>query len=160
MSRRDQIRMTDEERAAFLDGAQTIIINSIGPDGVPHPMPMWFSVEDDGAIVMSTFRKSQKIKNLERDPRVSLLAESGTAYAELRGVVLYGTAELVTEVDRVVDILAGVSARSINAQGGEGAADPEALRDAVRGTAPKRTGIRVRPERIVSWDHSKLGGVY
>ena len=158
MSRRDQIQMTDAEQKKFLAGAQTIIINSIGPGGYPHPMPMWFAVEDDGAVVMTTFTKSQKIRNLERDPRVSLLVESGTAYAELRGVVLYGKAELVREQERILDILAKVTAK--NAGGAGNAPNPEALRKALMGTVPKRTGIRIRPERVVSWDHSKLAGVY
>ena len=73
MSRRDQIRMTDAERRDFIASAQTVIINSIGQDGVPHPMPMWFGIEEDGAIVMTTFRKSQKVQNLTRDPRVQRL---------------------------------------------------------------------------------------
>jgi len=158
MSRREQIQMTDSEIRDFIDGSQTIILNSIGKDGVPHPMPMWFGREDDGAIVMSTFTKSQKILNLDRDPRVSLLVESGTAYSELRGVVLYGTAELLREPEQVVEVLVRVNRRSIPT-GSEGP-DDDAIRTAVRGTAPKRTGIRVRPDRIVSWDHSKLAGVY
>ena len=155
MSRRDQIRMTEDEQRAFIAEAQTITINSIGKDGVPHPMPMWFGVEDDGAIVMSTFTKSQKIKNLGRDPRVSLLIEDGTVYNELRGVVIYGTAELVPDADEVVEILVKVNSKSLASD-----ADPDAIRQAVRGTAPKRTGIRIRPDRVVSWDHRKLAGVY
>lgn len=158
MSRRDQIRMTEAEQRKFLAEAQTIIINSNGPGGYPHPMPMWFGVEDDGSIVMTTFTKSQKIKNIERDPHVSLLAESGTVYAELRGVVLYGKAELVRQPEAILDILAKVGAK--NAGGAGNAADPGALRKALLGTVPKRTGIRIRPERVVSWDHGKLGGVY
>jgi PPOX class probable F420-dependent enzyme len=156
MSRRDLIRMTPEEQRAFLDASKTVILCSVGADGVPHPMPMWFGLEDDGAVVMSTFTKSQKIKNLERDPRVSLLAEAGESYDQLQGVVLYGTAELVPEAERVADILVRVTRRS----GAVGDADDEALRQGVMGTARKRTGIRVRPERIVSWDHRKLGGTY
>ena len=158
MSRRDQIRMTDAERKKFMDEAQTIIISSIGPGGYPHPMPMWFGVEDDGSVVMTTFTKSQKIKNIERDPRVSLLVESGTVYSELRGVVLYGKAELVRDKEQVLDILARVTAKS--AGGAGNAPDPGALRNALMATVPKRTGIRIRPERVVSWDHGKLGGVY
>lgn len=157
MSRRDQIRMTDEELRAYMDGAQTIIINTIGPDGVPHPMPMWFGVEDDGAIVMSTFTKSQKIRNLERDPRVSLLVESGEIYEQLRGVVIYGKGDLVRDVEAVTDILVRVNSRSVD---GAKDASAENVRAAVAVTAPKRTGIRIRPEKIVSWDHTKLGGVY
>lgn len=158
MSRRDQIRMTDAERSKFLANAQTIIICSLDPHGYPHPMPMWFGVEDDGAVVMTTFTKSQKIRNIERDPRVSLLVESGTVYSELRGVVIYGKAELVRDKEQVLDILARVSAKS--AGGAGNAPDPGALRKALMATVPKRTGIRIRPERVVSWDHGKLGGVY
>jgi PPOX class probable F420-dependent enzyme len=158
MSRRDQIRMTDAEREKFLAGAQTIIICSIGPGGYPHPMPMWFGVEADGNVVMTTFTKSQKIRNIERDPRVSLLVESGTVYAELRGIVIYGKAELVRDQEQVLDILAKVSAKS--AGGAGNAPNPQALRQALMATVPKRTGIRIRPERVVSWDHGKLGGVY
>jgi len=158
MSRRDQIRMTDPELEKFLGEAQTIIINSVGPGGYPHPMPMWFGIEDDGSVVMTTFTKSQKIRNIERDPRVSLLAESGTVYAELRGVVIYGKAELVREHEKILDILAKVTAK--NAGGAGNAPEPGALRKALMGTVPKRTGIRIRREKVVSWDHSKLGGVY
>jgi PPOX class probable F420-dependent enzyme len=157
MSRRDQIRMTHDELRDFLAGSQTIIINSIGPDGVPHPMPMWFGVEDDGAIVMTTFRKSQKVKNLERDPRVSLLVEDGTVYSELRGAVLYGKAELIDDTDRVLDILSTVALANQPEVEGEA---QEAVRQGLLATAKKRVGIRVRPERIVSWDHRKLGGTY
>ncbi|MCP3985228.1 MAG: PPOX class F420-dependent oxidoreductase [bacterium] len=155
MSRRDQIRMTEDALHEFVSSAHTIIVNSIGKDGVPHPMPMWFGVEDDGAIVMSTFTKSQKIKNLERDPRVSLLVEDGEEYSKLRGVVIYGKAELIRDDDAVVEILVRVNSKTLS-----GEVDAEELRTALRKTAPKRTGIRIRPDRIVSWDHTKLGGTY
>ncbi len=157
MSRRDQIRMTDEERRAFIADAQTIIITTIGKDGFPHPMPMWFGIEADDSIVISTFTKSQKIRNLERDPRVSLLVESGEVYNELQGVVIYGNAELVREVPDVTEILVLVNGRSVD---GMQDVNADQIRTAVAGTAPKRTGIRVRPERIVSWNHKKLAGVY
>ena len=158
MSRRDQIRLTERELADYLAKSQTIIICSLNKDGTPHPMPMWYGVEPDGAIVMTTFTKSQKIANIQRDPRVTLLVESGGAvYEKLKGVVIYGRAELIRDTERVVDILTRVSTKTLD--------DPddktrEGIRQAVRGTAPKRTGIRVHRERIVSWDHSKLGGVY
>lgn len=157
MSRRDQISMNEAERRDFLAKSQTIIINSINRDGTPHPMPMWYGVEPDGSIVMTTFTKSQKIRNLERDPRVSLLVEDGTVYSELRGVVIYGKADLIRDVDQVVEILARVSTKALDDPTDDTRAS---IRKAVRGTAPKRTGIRVHPDRIVSWDHRKLGGVY
>jgi PPOX class probable F420-dependent enzyme len=156
MSRRSQIAMRGEEVRSFLDQARTIILSSVGRDGVPHPMPMWFAREDDGAIVMTTFARSQKVRNLERDPRVSLLAEDGEGYAELRGVVLYGRAELLRELAPVLEVLERVTERT----GGAGDASPEALRAALERTAAKRVAIRVRPERVVSWDHRKLGGTY
>ena len=156
MSRRKQIEMTEQEVREFLDASKTIIINSIGRDGVPHPMPMWFGMDDDGAVVMTTFAKSQKILNLERDPRVSLLAEAGEQYAELRGVVLYGKAELLRDQDAILGILEKVAQRS----GGAGDAPAEAIREGLRGTAAKRVGLRIAPEKVVSWDHRKLAGVY
>ena len=111
-SRRELIQMTQEEQRAFLDAARTIILCSAGRDGVPHPMPMWFALDDAGAVLMTTFAKSQKIRNLEREPRVSLLVEAGESYGELRGVVLYGKAELEPDTERVLDVLARVSANS------------------------------------------------
>ena len=153
MTQRDQIRLTDAEIRDYLAGARAIIINSIGRDGVPHPMPMFYAVEDGGAIVMSTYSKSQKIQNLRRDPRVSLLAEDGAKYFELRGVVIYGRAELIDDADEVMRILAAVALR----QGEPSDESDEALAGRRR-MASKRSGIRVRPERIVSWDHRKLVG--
>jgi PPOX class probable F420-dependent enzyme len=152
MSRRDQIRLTDEEVRDFLARSKTIILCSNGPSGHPHPMPMWYVFDDDGAIRMTTYARSQKINNLRRDPRVSLLVESGEQYEQLKGVLFYGTAELIDDTDRVIDTL--IDANKLGDR-----TDP-AVRDAMRANASKRVLIRVKPERIVSWDHAKLGGVY
>jgi nitroimidazol reductase NimA-like FMN-containing flavoprotein (pyridoxamine 5'-phosphate oxidase superfamily) len=148
--------MTEDEVSDFLDQTKTIILCSTGKDGVPHPMPMWFALEEDGAVVMTTFTKSQKILNLKRDPRVSLLAESGETYSELRGVVLYGNAEIDTELESVFGTLKMVSVR----MGTVRAEDTEAVREGLLASARKRCRIRVAPEKVVSWDHRKLGGVY
>lgn len=153
-SRRELIQMTEDEQRRFLAAARTIILCSAGRDGVPHPMPMWYAVDDAGAVVMTTFAKSQKIRNLEREPRVSLLVEDGETYAELRGLVLYGKAELEPDTERVLDVLVRVSAKSTGAEIGD------AAREGLRKTASKRVAIRVVPDRIVSWDHRKLGGRY
>jgi len=156
MSRRDQIQMSERELRDFVRGARTLILCSLAKDGFPHPMPMWFGLEDDGAVVMTSFMKSQKVRNLEREPRVSLLIEDGEEYAKLRGVVMYGKAELLRDPEAVLDSLGRVMARNSNAPG----VDPAVMRETLRRTAAKRVAIRVRPERSVSWDHSKLGGVY
>ena len=159
MSRRDQIRMTEDEMVAFIEEQKTITLVSNGAGGFPHPMPMWFTRDSDGAIRMATYKSSQKILNLQRDAKVSLLAEVGTEYAELRGVVLYGKAELIDDFDLVVDTL-------LRAGGGSEEGLPkddekaQPLRDAMRKTAEKRFVIRVRPDHVVTWDHRKLGGVY
>jgi PPOX class probable F420-dependent enzyme len=145
--------MNDEEVRDFLERARVTVLTSLGRDGMPHPIPMFYGIESDGAIVMSTYTKSQKIQNLKRDPRVSLLIEDGSQYAELRGVVLYGKAELVPDTDEVMGMIALVAAR----QGEASDESPEARAGRYR-MASKRTGIRVLPERIVSWDHAKLAG--
>jgi PPOX class probable F420-dependent enzyme len=149
--------MTDAEIRDFLRTHKTIILSSIGPDGVPHPMPMWFSVDDDLTVSMATFRKTQKIANLRRDPRVSLLVEAGIEYSELKGVVIYGTAELSEDTDAIIATLVAASQKQI------AEIDEEARRAAHEGmkkTASKRILIRVKPARIISWDHSKLQGTY
>ena len=156
MSRRAQIRMTDEEVRKFLEQTRTLILCSIGKDGFPHPMPMWFGLEEDATVVMTTFTKSQKIQNLKRDPRVSLLAEAGEDYPELRGVMIRGKAEIDAEVESVFATLRKVSLR----MGAVRAEDSEAVREGLRASARKRCLIRVKPEKVVSWDHRKLGGVY
>ncbi len=158
MSRRDQIIMTSDEVDAYLQSKLTIVINSIGRDGVPHPAPMWFAVEDDGAIVMTTFTKSQKIQNLKRDPRVTLLLEDGTVYAELRGVIFHGEAELLRDTDAVVRVLRDINGRGSDRGGADSLSEAEAA--GMRAQAEKRTAMRVRPTMVVSWDHRKLGGVY
>ena len=157
MSRRGQIEMTDAEVRSFLESSKTIIINSIGPGGYPHPMPMWFGLDPDGSVRMTTFRASQKVKNLQRDPRVSLLAEAGEEYAQLIGVVLYGRAQVIDDLDVVTQTLISVTTR------GQPALDPaarEGMAKVVQKTAAKRVCILVKPERVVSWDHRKLGGTY
>ena len=158
MSRRDQIQMTPDEVRRFIDSKKTITIVSNGVGGFPHPMPMWFARDPDDSIRMATYRTSQKIKNIQRDPRVTLLCETGVEYAELKGVVIYGHAELVDDFTLAVDTLLRAGGR------GEGLPkDPAAskqIQDAMRKNAEKRYVIRVKPERVVSWDHAKLGGTY
>jgi len=158
MSRRNQIVMTDDEIRRFVGSKKTMTIVSNGPGGFPHPMPMWFAYDPDGAIRMATYRTSQKILNIQRDPRVSLLCESGTEYAELRGVVFYGKAELIDDFALVVDTMLRAGGRGDGMPKDPAAA--KAVQEGMRKTAEKRYVIKVKPERVVSWDHAKLGGTY
>jgi PPOX class probable F420-dependent enzyme len=152
MSRRDKIRLTDDEIRKFVAESKTVILCSNGPGGFPHPMPMWFNVGDDLTFRITTYAKSQKVRNLERDPCVSLLVESGEAYEELKGVLFYGRAELVRDIDSIIDTL--IDANRLGDR-----TNPQ-VREQMRSNASKRVLIQIKPERIVSWDHAKLGGVY
>ena len=155
-SRRERIQLSESEIRAFLDSSRTMTIVSNGSGGYPHPMPMWFCTDDDLTVRMTTFRKSQKVMNIQRDPHVALMLESGVEYQELKGVVIYGRAELVEDADVIRDTLLRASGRDVPDT-------PEArqgMEAIFAKQVPKRICIRVRPERIVSWDHAKLGGVY
>jgi PPOX class probable F420-dependent enzyme len=114
---------------------------------------MWYVVDPDGSVLMTTFAKSQKVANLRRDPRCALLVETGRTYEQLKGLLIRGRVEIEPDTERVLDLLARVHVKY-----NQGPA--EGLREAMRGQAQKRVLLRVRPDRISSWDHGKLGGVY
>lgn len=154
MNRRAQIALTPEEQRQYLEDSHTIILVSNDRRGYPHPVAMWYLAEPDGAVAMTTFRKSQKALNLRRDPRCSLLLESGRTYPELKGIILRGRAEIDDDTEHVLDVLEAVQHKY-------NPGHVEGLRDMLRGQASKRCVVRVRPERVSSWDHAKLGaGVY
>ena len=156
MSRRNQIELSEEEISEYLMKSRTMILVSNGKDGYPHPMPMWYAIDDKKCIYMTTFRKSQKIINLRKNPKAALLIESGDAYQELKSLIIYTNVELIEEVEAVRDIL-----EQIALQRGDMQKDAnEDIREGMMKTAEKRIGMKYKPKRIVSWDHSKLGGVY
>ncbi len=150
-SRRSQIAMDEAETRAFLAAQRTIILTSNQRSGFPHPMPMWFALDADGTVRMTTFRKSQKVLNLRRDPRCSLLTEDGEVYNELRGVLIYSRAEVIDDEEAAIDTM-------LQLAGNE--PDDAQAREAVRPIARKRVVVRCPPERVISWDHRKLGGRY
>jgi PPOX class probable F420-dependent enzyme len=143
---RDLIRMTPAEVEEFLGGQKTLIVATIGKEGLPHLAPMWFAVLD-GEIVFCTDRKSQKIVNLRRDPRCSVLAEAGETYDQLRGVHMEGVAEFTPDLARVVD---AVVDRNFGEVG-----DDETAREALRKAMSRRVAVIFRPTRTASWDHRK-----
>lgn len=152
MSRRDQIRMTDDELAAFLDGRHTMNVATFNHDGTIHLVAMWYAM--DGADpVFWTYMKSQKILNLERDPRITCLVETGEVYEELRGAELVGRGEVITDRDQVLALGELVAARYTGPVTDE-------TRPFVHAAGAKRHAVRVHVDRIVSWDHTKLGGTY
>jgi len=152
MSRRDQIRMSDAEVRTFLEDNRTLQVASLNPNGWPHLVAMYYAVVDD-RIGFWTYAKSQKVVNLRRDPRISVMAEQGEAYADLKGVTIEGTAHLVEERDAVLEFGYALYPRYF------GELD-DAARAGVAYTGAKRVVVYVDPHRVVSWDHSKLGGAY
>lgn len=156
MSRRDQIIMTEEEIASYLKSSKTMMLVSNGNDGYPHPMPMWFYADDEGVVFMTTFRKSQKVLNLKRDNKVSLLVESGEQYQELKSVLIYSDVEIIDDLDTTLNTLYQVAL-----QRGDVTSDQQnAALEGMRKSAEKRVTLKFTPKNIVTWDHSKLGGVY
>jgi PPOX class probable F420-dependent enzyme len=154
-SRRDQITLTPDEQAELLDSERVVVVSSLGPRGWPHSMPMWFVVRD-GVIWVWTYAKSQKVKNLERNPRATLLIETGHEYTELRGVQLEAEAELIRDPDQVFEYAKEMTVRyseGIESVEGDAAA-------ALQAQAPKRVAIRFEAKRTATWDHRKLGGTY
>ena len=155
-SRRELIELSDDEIRDYLSEQKTLIIVSNGRDGYPHPMPMWFYQDEAGALYCSTFQKSQKVFNFRRDPKASLLVESGSEYANLKSVLIYANAEVIDDFNQVCDALV-----KINTKGQTVTEEQvEKLLDAVSKTAEKRVLLKFTPIKYVTWDHSKLGGKY
>lgn len=158
MARKD-ITMSDEEFEEFLREGRVIQVASNGPDGFPHVAPMWYFVED-GNVVFRSYSKSQKMVNLTRDPRVTLLLETGDAYAELRGVIIKGRARLDADPARVLAAYGTLSAKYAFFGDEPVPLQGAALESAFGRAASKNTLAVVVPERVVTWDHTKLGGAY
>jgi PPOX class probable F420-dependent enzyme len=155
VSRRDQIRMGADELAAFLDEQRTVIVATNGRDGWPHLMPLWYVVRE-GELWSWTYAKSQKVRNLERDSRVTLQVEAGESYEELRGVMIRARAELHRDLSTVeafgIELFERYTGTSPL---------PEPVAAMVRAQAPKRVALQFVPAAPpVTWDHAKLGGVY
>jgi hypothetical protein len=166
-SRRNEIEMTEEEIRAFLAERLIMQCATVGPRGLPHMVPLWFvsqatphparAAEPHASgleLVGWTYAKSQKAKNLERDPRATIGLEDGVRYHELRGVMFECEVRLERDPERVEEY--GLRLFDRYAEGG---LTPE-IRAMVAKQAQKRVGLRFVPTRVVSWDHRKLGGTY
>jgi len=153
-SRRDQIRMTDDELRAFLDEGRIVQVATVGPKERPHLVPLWYVVDGDG-LGAWTYAASQKARNLDRDPRATLSIDEGVLYHELRGVMM----ECDVAIDRDPERVAGWGFRLFERYGPGGELSPEA-REMVLKQTGKRVGLRFSPTRTVTWDHRKLEGAY
>jgi Pyridoxamine 5'-phosphate oxidase len=177
VSRREQITMSDAELADFLNGERTVTCATKGPRGWPHLMPLWYVLrevptDDESAPPTSpapptpriwawTYGSSQKVRNLERDPRATLQVEAAEEYQELRGVMFECEVVIHRELDTVAALGAAILLRSSVPRGSAPPAELAAeARAAVDAQAVKRVGLEFVERRRTSWDHRKLGGIY
>jgi PPOX class probable F420-dependent enzyme len=148
-NQRNQIVMTAAEITEFVTRSRTGTMATIGPDGQPHLVAMWYGVVD-GEIWVETKAKSQKAVNLRRDPRISFLIEDGSTYDTLRGVSFEGVAEIVEDPETIFKVGVSVWERYNGPY-------TDDLRPAVDMMMNKRVAVRIIANRTRSWDHGKLG---
>ena len=167
MSRREQIRMSAQEVASFLAGERTVTCATVGPRGWPHLMPLWYVLREppeDGPsprIWAWTYATSQKVRNLERDPRATLQVETGEAYEDLRGVMLECDVVIHRDLDTVAPLGVAILLRNSVPRGSEPPQElPGEARDAVAVQAAKRVALEFVERRRATCDHGKLAGIY
>ena len=145
--------MNEDEVDAFIEEQKSLQVATIERDGSIHLSTLWFA-RVDKRVVFETYTKSQKIKNLQRDPRITLLWEDGDVYDQLRGVMIKGTARLVTDHSEVYPLALEVMKRN------QPDIPEEVLEQAATQMAAKRTAVVVESQKVISWDHRKLSGAY
>jgi PPOX class probable F420-dependent enzyme len=148
---RDLIKMTPEEVDAFLHERHTMSVATIGPGGQPHVVAMWYGFLD-GKPAFETYRKSQKVRNLERNPRMTCLIEDGDRYDQLRGVELVGSGTVVDDKDALRTIARSLFERYETGFG------PDQGDEYIEFMVAKRVAVRVDFDDVVSWDHRKIVG--
>jgi len=146
--RRRQIQLSPAEQEAFFAANRKAALATLDNDGYPHLVAMTYGVKD-GAFYMTSYAKAQKVLNVRRNPKVGLMIEAGGSYAELKGVMVRGECEIIEGEEAVRDAWAIISGPS---------ATPR--RRETNDSAAKRVVLKVVPHRIVTWDHTKLGGRY
>src|SRR5580704_10869001 len=150
MNRRDQIKLDRQEQAEFLRDARKVALATIGKDGFPHLVAMNFIVRE-GAILMSSYGKAQKVVNIRRNPKVALMVERGRHYGELQGVMIRGECEIICDPASVVEMMGAIRGRE----------DADAATVEIpAAVVTKRVILKVTPMKTTSWDHRKLGGRY
>jgi general stress protein 26 len=166
MSRREQIKMSEREVVSFLVEGRTVTCATVGPRGWPHLMPLWYVVRDpdDGIgprIWAWTYAASQKVRNLERDPRATLQVEAGEQYQELRGVMLECDVVIHRDIEPVGALGQEIFRRYASPRGEPPVEKlPAEVDGMVDKQAAKRVALEFVEQRRASWDHRKLAGVY
>tara|TARA_B100001996_G_scaffold21595_1_gene17239 strand:- start:939 stop:1397 length:459 start_codon:yes stop_codon:yes gene_type:complete len=152
MSLRDKIKMSEEELSSFLKTQISLQIGTINKDGSPHLTTMWYFYDGE-SFVFHTYTKSQKIINLQKDPRITLLTEAGSQYSDLQGIIVYGNAEIINGKDSLEEVI-----RYMEMVGRKYIKDEEGAQyiEGMKLQAPKRSVVIVKPSKFISWDHTKL----
>ena len=145
---RDVIRMTEQEVDEFLLGRHTMSLATINHDSTVHLVAMWYGFLE-GCVAIETKTKSQKVRNLRRDPHLTCMVEDGDRYEDLRGVELVGTAEIVEEPERMWEMGVNLFERYQGTY-------TEEMRPFVEAMLHKRVVVKLHVDRVVSWDHRKL----
>lgn len=146
---RPNIQLTLDEQAKFLEESRRCALATLDRDGYPHVVAMNY-VAKDGAIWMTSYGKAQKIFNIRRNPKVCVMIEAGGKYSELRGLMWRGRCEIIEEPETIRQTMRDMLRDQYTSAAPSGAAR----------SAPKRVVLKVIPEKVASWDHSKLGGRY
>jgi len=152
MSLRDKIKMSEEELSLFLKSQISLQIGTINKDGSPHLTTMWYFYDGE-SFIFHTYTKSQKIINLKRDSRITLLTEAGNQYSDLQGIIVYGNAEIINGKDSLEEVI-----RYMEMVGEKYIKDEEGAQyiEGMKLQAPKRSVVIVKPSRFISWDHTKI----
>lgn len=142
---RSLVCMSDEEVASFLAQQRGLTMCTHRSDGSIHAVAMWYGLVN-GLVAVAAKRKSQKIVNLTRDDRITVLIDAGEDYHELQGVELVGRAELLDAEEELFAFGVQMAERRKEAWTAE----------KVKTDMRNRVVAVVHPEHVVSWDHGKL----
>lgn len=155
-SKRDKIKMTPEEVAAYLAANFKVQVATVGKDGEPHLVTMFYTLYE-GRIAFTTYKSSQKVVNLRRNPVMTCLVEDGVEYNELRGVALYGRGLVVEDPEprSKVGMVVGSRMAGLPVPAMGEPVDP-VIAEGIEQALAKRVLIVMEPDRVVSWDHRKV----
>jgi PPOX class probable F420-dependent enzyme len=156
MARDRGVAMAADAVAEMLDEQRTVTLATIGPDGLPHLAAMWFA-RDGADLLMWTYGRSQKARNLARDPRATVLAEGGESYDQLRGVCLDCEVARIEDPDETLAVGRRLAGKyQVTPEMDD--ASREAVDAMLRAQATRRVGLRFTVVRSRTWDHRKLTG--
>jgi PPOX class probable F420-dependent enzyme len=137
--------LSQEELVAFLNEAPLARLSSLNPDGTIHIASVYFKY-DDGDILIGTQVISHKIRNIKKNPNVTVLIDN--QQAPFRGVLIYGVATL--EYEDVIAKRASIFSRYMSAEDAQNSATNLANQF-------ESVVVRIQPQKVISYDYTKAG---